>query len=67
MVCELLIFFHFTAGVVLYEIFERKRPYYRMNNSEVIDFVLTQKGHLDRPTLIEYPQEIWLIMLACFE
>lgn len=53
-------------GVLLYEIFERKRPYFQMNNTEVMKFVTTQNGHPERPTLIEYPDEVWYIMESCF-
>ncbi len=54
-------------GVVLYEIFQITKPYYSIiNHSEVIIQVCENGYRLERPTKIPIPDELWAVMLQCW-
>lgn len=46
----------------MYEILARETPYYKLSNSEVIEFVCEQDQRLPKPALFEYPEELFEIM-----
>jgi len=52
-------------GVVLYEMMEGRLPYFKLKNSEVIEFICNG-GLLEQPNRINCP-ELWNIALQCFQ
>lgn len=55
-----------SFGVVAWEILERIIPYPDMSNQEVIEAVFTHGYRLPRPTKIQFPEELYALMLRCW-
>lgn len=51
-----------SFGITMYEVLSRSVPYYQMSNREVVDFVCEEGKRLDKPSLFEYPNELFEIM-----
>eukprot|EP01114_Cavostelium_apophysatum_P008118 TRINITY_DN2040_c0_g1_i2.p1 TRINITY_DN2040_c0_g1~~TRINITY_DN2040_c0_g1_i2.p1 ORF type:complete len:864 (-),score=185.58 TRINITY_DN2040_c0_g1_i2:130-2721(-) len=56
-----------SFGVVAWEILERKFPYADMSNQEVIEAVFNQGYRLPKPTRIGFPNELYQLMLWCWQ
>lgn len=55
-----------SFGVVVWEICERKLPYYELNNKEVVEAVCSKGVRLPKPTRISIPNELEQILNRCF-
>jgi len=54
-----------SFAVTLWEIVERKVPYYNLPSNKVAEFV-SDGGRLPRPTKVEIPDELWELMQECW-
>jgi serine/threonine protein kinase len=53
-----------SFGIVLWEILENKGPYPGLENIQVVKVLCDQQSHPDRPTRIQFPDELWEVMLS---
>ena len=54
-----------SFAVALWEMIERKLPYLELPSARVIDF-LNSGQRLNRPTKVEIPDDLWKLMLMCW-
>jgi len=63
---SLFLLFAELKGVVMYEILERKRPFFQISNEQVVEYVGQRNGHLQVPAVTKFPSKLWEIMEICF-
>jgi len=54
-----------SFGVTMWELIERKIPYYELTTNQVLDYVTSGK-RLPRPTKVEIPDSLWELMQQCW-
>lgn len=55
------------TGVVMYEIFEISTPFYAItSNAQVVIQVCQNNLRLERPSRIEVPDKLWVLMRSCW-
>jgi len=55
-----------SYGVAMWEIIEWKGPYFELRNEEVIQKVCHEGLRLPKPTRIEISDELWKVILSCW-
>jgi len=55
-----------SYGITLYEILQREKPFNAMRNAEVMEEICSKGCTLPRPTAIEVPEELYLLMRDCW-
>eukprot|EP01118_Nematostelium_gracile_P006194 TRINITY_DN1994_c0_g1_i2.p1 TRINITY_DN1994_c0_g1~~TRINITY_DN1994_c0_g1_i2.p1 ORF type:complete len:370 (+),score=87.44 TRINITY_DN1994_c0_g1_i2:166-1110(+) len=56
-----------SFGVVIYEIFENKQPYYLITSNSQVKKQVMEGLKLERPTFVEITNEIYELMMKCME
>lgn len=50
----------------MWEILERKTPYTALSNKEIVELVCNKREHLQVPTRIVIPSDVYAIMTSCW-
>ncbi len=53
-------------GIALWEMLENKTPYFAITSNDEVRNMVLWGEKLSKPTRIEYPEEIWAVMEACW-